>query len=48
MTYEKSNPAKNFFTRFPREIEKFQKMSRASVRQTRTYVGVVERALFDK
>jgi hypothetical protein len=36
VTYEKSDPAKIFFARFPEEIERFAKIPRARVRQTRT------------
>jgi hypothetical protein len=48
VTYEKSDPAKKFFTRFPGEIERFGKFRGSRVRQTRTRFGCYEGVSFDK
>ena len=46
-TYEKSDPAKIFFAGFPEENQRFRKIPRASVRQTRTHFGTYRGVLFD-
>jgi hypothetical protein len=48
VTYEKSDSRQIFFTRFPLEIERFARIPRARVRQTRTRFVRCSGAFFDK
>ena len=48
VSYEKSDSAKIFFTRFPIENQANVKIPRARVRQTRTRSGRYRNVIFDK